>query len=63
MPPGTGALNETPDISRFVQTTEVPAIPGGGVTINVIIIIIFKKVLARTYTEMYWIVIKMWIIV
>lgn len=40
MPPGTGALNETPDISRFAQRTQLPATPGGGVTINIIIIII-----------------------
>lgn len=56
MPPGTGALNESPDISRFVLRTQLPATPGGVVTINIIIII--KKKLARTYTEMYWIVIK-----
>lgn len=39
MPPGTGALNETPDISRFALRQQLPATPGGGVTINIIIII------------------------
>jgi len=38
MPPGTGALNETSDISGFVLRTQLPVTPGGVVTINIIII-------------------------